>query len=78
MASRTRPWLGIAPFIRADDRTVPVSVLSDSNPSPSPVGLLGSEGEVSWLCGSQRAVGSWHLRGPLLPVLKRSQWRKWC
>ena len=53
MASRTRPWLGIPPFIRADDRTVPVSVLLDSNPSPSPVGLLGSEGEASWLWQSE-------------------------
>lgn len=40
----SRPWLGVPPFIRADDRTVPVSVLSGSNPSPSPEGLLGSEG----------------------------------
>lgn len=77
-ASRTRPWLGVLPFIRADDRTVPVSMLSGSNPSPSPVGLLASEGEGSWLYGSQRAVGSWHLRGPLLSIPKRSQWRKWC
>ena len=42
--SRTRPWLGVPPFIRADDSTAPVSMLSGGNPSLSLVGILGLEG----------------------------------
>lgn len=59
--SRTRPWLGVPPFIRADDSTAPISMLSGSNPSLSLVGILGLEGVGPWFCGSQRAAGSWHL-----------------
>lgn len=72
-----KPWTagpdlgpGILPFIRVDDRAIPISTLSGSNPSLSPAGLLGSEGAGSWSCGSQRAAGNWHLCGHLLAAPK--------
>lgn len=72
MDSRTRSWLGSPPVVRAHDRAAPSIVLSGSNPSLSPAGILSVEGAGARLCGSQRAVGSWHFCGHLLPVPKRS------
>lgn len=63
MDSRTRPDLGIPPFVRANDRAVPISMLLGSNPSLHPAGVLGSG--VAWSCGSQGAARSWHQSGAL-------------
>lgn len=53
--SRTRPWLGVPPFIRADDSTAPISMLSGSNPSLSLVGI-----DPSVACPSSSVIQCTH------------------